>query len=155
MCAGVKHNNYKLHIYLLKNIHFWENLYLQWTAPYSKFPGRVKNKGLKMDWSCPFQWTNLQLDRTTDWTTFSWNGPRAGPLFSGLDHTLDRFCLDQTKDWTAWYSKFPCRVTNKWLNIDWSGPFQWTNFQLDRTMNWTNFSGGSKQGLKMDPSGPF
>ena len=58
-----------------------------WTAPYSKFSWRVKNKGLKMDRTCPLQWTNLQLDRTTDWTIFFWTGLHTGPLFSGPDWT--------------------------------------------------------------------
>ena len=137
----------------------WTNLLLDrtthWTAWYSKFPGRVKNKGLKMYQSGPFQWTYLQLDWTTDWT-----------FFSGPDNTLDRFFLDQTTHWTAWYSKCPGRVKNKGLKMDRSGPFQWTNLQLDQTTDWTTFSRsdhtldhpifqisweGQKQGLKNGP----
>ena len=110
-----------------------------WSAPYSKFSWRVKNKGLKMDWSGPLQWTNLQLewttdwtvfflDRTTHWTTFFWTRPHTGPLFSGPDHTLD--CPIFQISWG---------VKNKGLKMDRSGPLQWTNLQLDRTTDWTIF----------------
>ena len=59
-----------------------------WSAPYSKFSWRVKNKGLKMDRSGPLQWTNLQLDQTQTGPFFFWTGPHTGTLFSGPNHTL-------------------------------------------------------------------
>ena len=34
-----------------------------------------------MDLSGQFQWTNLQLDWTSDCTTFVWTGPHTGPPY--------------------------------------------------------------------------
>ena len=54
-----------------------------WTGPHNGLPNTqiswgVKNKGLKMDRSGPFLWTNLKQDRTTDWTSFFWTRTHNG-----------------------------------------------------------------------------
>ena len=62
----------------------------------------------------------------------------AGPLSSGLDHTLDCFCLDRTAQWTARYSNFlGGGVKNKGLS---TGPdHRLDHFFLDWTTHWTAF----------------